>query len=210
MTHNPHIQAAIFDLGGVIIDICPEAIPRNWAHALGTGAEEIIDPFRQDRRFEAMERGQMDIHDYHAHAVELIGRPLTFEDFLTGWNSLLKGPMPGIEPLLAELARHLRLVVLTNTNSAHDAVWRSRLADALQHFERVFVSYEMNARKPEPACFQQVLDYLALDPAAVVMVDDSPDNIAVAREMGMQTILAAGADQIARQFARLGVTLNGE
>ena len=98
MKGNTHIQAAVFDLGGVIIDIRVEAIPRYWARALGANTEEIIDPFRQDTRYQRMERGEIDIHAYHAHTVELIGRPLAFEDFLEGWNSLLKGPVPGVEP----------------------------------------------------------------------------------------------------------------
>jgi len=93
--------------------------------------------------------------------------------------------------------------------AAHDAVWRPRLADALRHFERIFVSYEMGARKPEPDCYRQVLDYLALDPAAVVMIDDSPENLRAARDLGMQTILANGPDQIAHELGRLGVPVKG-
>ena len=205
MKGNSDIQAAVFDLGGVIIDVSVGAIPRHWARALGASTEEIIDPFRQDTRYQMMERGQMDIYEYYAYALELIGRPLAFEDFLEGWNSLLKEPIPGIDLLLARLASHLRLVVLTNTNAAHDAVWRPRLTDALRHFERIFVSYEMGVRKPEPDCYRQVLDYLGLDPRTVVMIDDSPENLRTARSLGMKTILADGTDQIAHELGRLGV-----
>jgi len=208
MKGDAHIQAAVFDLGGVVIEVSVEAIVRHWARALGARAEEIIDPFRQDTRYQLMERGQMDIHEYHAHALKLLGRPLAFEDFLDGWNSLLREQIPGIAELLARLAPHLRLVALTNTNAAHDAVWRPRLADAIRHFERIFVSYEMGVRKPEPESFRAVLDYLALDAPAVVMIDDSPENLRAARGLGMKTVLASGPEQIGWELGQLGVPLD--
>ncbi|KKM75906.1 hypothetical protein LCGC14_1385520 [marine sediment metagenome] len=204
------IQAAVFDLGGVVVDICVEATARYWAEAMQADLAEVLDPFMDDTRYQLMERGEMTMADYHAHMVRRLGGDLSFQDFVAGWNSLLRDPLPGVEGLLAELAAAVRLVALTNTNATHAARWRHTCQAELAHFERVFVSYEIGARKPEPACYRHVLDYLALPPERVAFIDDSPENVAAAEALGMRGIVAEGTDQIARRLAELGVPLNGD
>jgi len=198
-------QAAVFDLGGVIIEVSVEAIPRHWARALEVPLSEVLNPFLADVRYQLMERGEISMRQYHEHLVARLGRAMPFDDFVAGWNSLLRGLLPGVEELLARLCRHLRLVMLTNTNATHAAQWRVDQADVLRHFERVFVSYEMRARKPEPGCFRQVLEYLALEPPRVVFIDDAAENVAAAEGLGMKGIVAAGADQIAESLRAMGV-----
>lgn len=204
--HSP-IRAAIFDLGGVVVDICEQAIRRRWADTLGLSPEQLPDPFADDDRYQLLERGEMSIEEYYRHMVGRMGRAMSFEDFLAGWNSLVVGPVAEMEPLLARLKRSLRLLALSNTNVAHAAVWRPMCAEALRHFERVFVSYEMGLRKPAPECFDKVLAYLGLQPGRVVFIDDSPAHVAAARRVGMKGIVAQDPEQIARELGRLGVEL---
>ena len=61
------IQAAVFDLGGVVVDICVEATARYWAEAMQADLAEVLDPFMDDTRYQLMERGEMTMADYHAH-----------------------------------------------------------------------------------------------------------------------------------------------
>ena len=63
------------------------------------------------------------------------------------------------------------------------------------------------ARKPEAACFRQVLDYLALPAEEVAFIDDKPSNVDAARALGMPGIVATDAGQIAADLECLGVTL---
>jgi len=201
----PAIRAAIFDLGGVVIDISVEQILRSWASSAGMGFEELAEIIRPDQRFEQMERGEIGFREYHAHVCGLLDRAIPYEAFLAGWNSLFRGLVPGIEDLLAELSGRVRLVALTNTNAAHAVVWQRMYAPVLAHFERVFMSHELGVRKPEAACFRQILENLELKPPEAVFIDDDPRNVSAAEDLGMHGIVALSAAATARALREMHV-----
>ena len=201
------VSAVVFDVGGVLIGIDAAEIARQWARITGADPAAVLAAFQADRAYQRLERGEMSVEEYYRHAVSLIGRPMTYAQFDAAWNSLYRGALPGIEGLLDDLAGRVRLVALTNTNASHAAVWLKLYAGLMRPFERIFLSYEMGARKPEPACFRQVLDYLGLRPEEVVFIDDVAENVEAARQLGLHGIVAQSAGQIRAELARLGVVL---
>ncbi len=79
----------------------------------------------------------------------------------------------GAEELLARLAPHCRLYIITNGISS---VQHSRLDSSplRRYVERLFISSEIGSRKPEKAYFDYVLAQLGdVDPSAVLVVGDS-------------------------------------
>lgn len=199
------IKAAIFDLGGVIIDISLERIPRRLAELSGVSFISATAALLQDDLHKKHEIGDAGIEDLHRHVVKRIGKPLSLKDFEDGWNSLFLGVIDGIEPLLAGLAGKLRLVILSNTNDCHARRWRADYAPVLRHFEREFLSHEIKLRKPQPEAYTHVLDYLKLAPAEIVFIDDSRTNVKAAEQLGLAGIHAKSASQIAKELRKLGV-----
>ncbi|NLF32789.1 MAG: HAD family phosphatase [Planctomycetes bacterium] len=203
------IRAVIFDLGHVLVDVRVADTPRAWAAAAGLDAESVERIYWADTAYERLERGQITLADYHAHLAARLDGPLSLEDFERGWCDIFGEILPGVEALLDRLDGQVRLVCLSNTNAAHTAVWSEVYRDLLSRFERVFTSHTMGARKPEAACFRQVLDYLGLPAAEVAFVDDRAENVDAARALGMHGIVATGAEQVAGDLARLGVGAGG-
>ena len=201
------IRAAIFDLGGVVIDIDLTAIPRRLAELTGVPAEAIAAILLQGD-YGRLDSGRMDTADFHRWFVERLGRPVSLADFEDGWNALYRGLVPGIDRLLPDLSRRLRLVALTNTNDSHARRWRPMYAPILSHFERLFLSCEIGVCKPAPAAFQHVLDYLQLPAAEVAFIDDSPANVEAARQLGLAGIHAQTCGQTAESLCRLGVPVH--
>ncbi len=78
-------------------------------------------------------------------------------------------------------------------------------AGEMSMFERVYTSYEIGARKPARAAFDYVLDDAGLAAAECVYVDDLPENVAAARELGMRAILARGTESVREGLAALGI-----
>lgn len=204
MTSNHDIRAAVFDLGEVVLHVDLERTLSAWTSA-GASADRVRDFYRTETEYRRFERGEIDAKAYHRILVDHVGHPLSFQAFLDGWNAMLGETIDGIVDLLTRLEGRLRLVALSNTNCEHEKIWSARNADALRYFERVFTSHDIGSRKPEPACFQAVLDYLALPAESVVMVDDRPDNIDAAVRLGMKGITATDPTQIARRLEDLGV-----
>jgi len=206
----PQILAAVFDLGGVIIDVHEQRPPGLWAASAGVCERDVARLYHNDTQYKLLACGKISMADYHRHIADRIGGPLSFEQFVDGWNAVLGGPLPGAQQLIAQLAGHVRLIVLSNTTACHTSVWSVTLADVLTHFERLFLSHEMGVRKPQPGSFRCVLDYLDLPPEQVAMIDDKPENISAAEALGMKGIVARGAESISRGLAELGLPADPE
>jgi len=101
---------------------------------------------------------------------------------------------PDAPALLADLrARGLAVLVVSN----FDARVRGVLAAlGLSPFvDRVTISSEAGAAKPDPAIFQRALAGLALHPADVVHVGDTVrEDLRGARAAGVRVVLVGGAD----------------
>ncbi len=115
-------------------------------------------------------------------------------------ESLLQ-PNPKLEEMLSSIP--LRKAVFTNADGEH----ARRVLDILgvrHHFERIIDvrDSEFNS-KPHPSAYQRALDILDTRPDECVMVDDSADNLAPAKAMGMLTVLV-GDDAPSSAFSQDG------
>lgn len=205
MTPRPDIEAVVFDLGGVVLDVRMAAGLAVWAERAGFDARQAMARLRADRRYEHLERGQIAPADYHRHVLGLLGGTLSYDDFLAGWNAVFFGYLPGAAELLDRLAGRVRLGCLSNTNAAHAEFFLGAYPDLAGRFETMVLSHRIGARKPEPASYRAVVDAMDLAPQRVAFVDDRPENIAAAEAMGFVGILAAGSAGIEAHLRRLGV-----
>ncbi len=200
-------EAAIFDLGGVVFGISLDPVIRSWAKAAGIPPEDIADRFVADSCYELFEVGEISSQDYRDHLCSALGIRLSTEDFDQGWNSIYLDLLPGIESLLKQLQKRLRLVALTNTNQIHTREWRARYSNILTYFEKVFASHEIGARKPDPDSFHIVLDYLDTDPGRVFFVDDNPENVNGAIAVGIKGFVATSPIEVAEELRQNGLTV---
>jgi len=204
----PAIRAVVFDLGSVLIGVDESLSTRAWADAASLPLEHVEKVYRDDMTYHRLECGELTIEDHHRQIASGLGSPIAFDDFLAGWNSVLLPPLPGAAELTAALAKSLRLVLLTNTNHAHADVWRAYCADLLSPFECVFCSHEMGLRKPDPAIYRRVIDYLDLPADAVAFVDDRADNVAAANGAGLRGIVHTDIPQTTSRLREMGVEIN--
>jgi glucose-1-phosphatase len=116
---------------------------------------------------------------------------------LAGWNAIIGEPMPGIEPLVRELAARRPLYVFSNTNQAHLAHFTPRLAALLSHFRRLFTSCELGHRKPEPEAFARLASEIGVLPERLLFFDDVEEHIVGARGAGLQAYRVRSAAEIA-------------
>jgi putative hydrolase of the HAD superfamily len=103
---------------------------------------------------------------------------------------LLGIPEPRIR-LLESIQETYRIFLLSNSNEIHYLKYREEFQrqygyrdfDAL--FEKVYFSYLLHLKKPEPAIFKWVLNENKLDPAETLFIDDTLMHVEAARELGI-------------------------
>lgn len=107
----------------------------------------------------------------------------------------------GVEALLqfdAELDAGLARLPVTKlifTNSPREHAERVLRAMGLaHHFERIYdLRYFNFVAKPDPACYQHILDELGVAGSEALLLEDTPHNLAPAKALGMTTMLICDA-----------------
>ena len=89
--------------------------------------------------------------------------------------------------LLAELHKKYTLILLSNTNKIHrDYGWGDY--PFLKYFDKLILSYEVHAVKPEPEIYKAVEAYTQAPPEKHLFIDDIAEYAEAARKLGWDAI----------------------
>lgn len=88
---------------------------------------------------------------------------------------------------IRKISNQCRIYSLTNIDNNYNNLNKKRGLYRL--FKKVYASNEMGIEKPDKKVFLTVLKDIALKPEQVLMVDDGPKHISVAKKLGMNTII---------------------
>jgi len=102
---------------------------------------------------------------------------------VASWSHLRQDTVRLIEELAAA---DRRLAMLSNaTREIAESVAALPVAS---HFEHLLFSCYLRAAKPDPRCFRAALTRLDAEPGRVVFLDDRPENVAAAADLGIHAI----------------------
>lgn len=203
------MAVVLFDFFGTLVDYDPSRTAQGYrdAHAQLTalGIELAYTDFLlrwEDTAAQFDAASDVDDHEFSmtelgtAFLAETLGRPPTpaevegvVASYLAEWNQGVS-PIEGVPELLASLAEHHRLAVVTNTHSPTLVPDHLSTMGVAEHFEAVVTSVEVGWRKPHRAIYDATLAALQVDAAECTFVGDTrgPDYIGP-RSMGMRALL---------------------
>ncbi|QDB79184.1 HAD family phosphatase [Georgenia wutianyii] len=201
--HTQKISTVVFDLGKVLVEWDPyEPFAERWTR-------EEFDDFHAEIDFPAFNHEQDAGRTFaeartalaatHPHRVE------DFDHYVTNFARSLGGPVEGTTEIVDELrAAGVRVLGLTNWSAEnfHEA---ARSAPVIDRLEDVLVSGAEGMAKPDPAIFALLIERFGLDPARTAFTDDSPANIAAARDAGLVALHFTGAERLRADLRTLGL-----
>lgn len=191
------LQAALFDLGGVVLDVDFDLALDHWARRSRLPAGEVRRRFAVDEPYRRHETGALPFSGYFAHLRELLALDADEAYVRDGWNAILLREIGGTLAVIDGLRqRGIPCHALSNTNATHVEAIGQRFPDLLPRFGRVFVSHDIGHRKPAPEAFLHVVAALAVPAGAILFFDDLPDNVAAARAVGMDAVLVRSAADV--------------
>jgi putative hydrolase of the HAD superfamily len=191
-------RVVVFDYGEVISRSPGESDRAEIVRIAAVPAERFWERYWAHR--DALDRGDLSVTDYwHTIAGEVgaewgpgVVQQLWAADFRS-WISV----EPGTVELLADMHEGgTRLALLSN--AGFDFSDPFRFSPMGQYFERIFVSAEMNALKPEPAIYLEVATELGISPAQMVFIDNKSVNTDAAAALGITVHHFTGVDSLAR------------
>ena len=206
MLSNDHVDTILFDLGGVIINLDYQATIDAF-EALGwPDFTEQFSKATQSRFFEDFETGRKS----PKALVEYIQKRLpqaSEKQIIDAWNAmLLDVPARRIE-LLKNLRETHTLYLLSNNNDIHydhfsaDLKKDYGIENLGDLFDGMFLSQRIGFRKPDEEAFLHVMEETGLIPSQTLFLEDSPQHVATAIDLGFQTHLVQPGEDIAELFS---------
>ncbi len=193
--NSSDFDAIIFDLGGVILPLFPDATVRAFSKLFERDASTVYTQTKQAGLFDELERGEITADEFRQGVCAHFERNVSAPQLDDAWNAML-GSLPEAHlTFLRTLGSERRAFVLSNTNEIHVARFHADLdrdyGDAARFsecFERVHYSHDLKMRKPEPRVFSAVVEMHDLDPARTVFLDDNHANVEAALSIGLQAL----------------------
>jgi len=185
------IKYIIFDLGAVLLNIDYQKTIDEFKKLGVKNASEFYSKKKQINIFDLLECGKISEQRFVDEFKEITSRASDAE-IISAWNALLLDLPQNRINLLKRIRKKYDIFLLSNTNSIHINEFRKQIGETkylkfYNLFKKVYYSYEIGFRKPNKEAFQIILNENNMNPKEVLFIDDSPQHIAGARVLGIQT-----------------------
>lgn len=196
----------VFDLGNVLIPFDYhiiigklEKIETGLGEKFGKLYSENYHIHRQH------EKSEITSDEFISIMMEWLEKKVKKEEFCRIYSSLfsLNDDMIALLPRLKE---NYKLVLLSNTNSIHrNYSWKNN--EFIKLFDKLILSYEVRAIKPEAKIYKAVEDFTQVPPNEHFYVDDIEEYVNVARQRGWDAVQFVGYDQFIKELKKRGIQL---
>jgi epoxide hydrolase-like predicted phosphatase len=180
------IKAVFFDLGGVILRTEFQAPRQQLADRLGMDYDDLNKLVFESDTSNRASIGEISPEEHWAFVIQRLKRPASElaairEEFFAG---------DIVDRTLLEYIRSLRgkykTGIISNAwSDLRDFIVREKFDDA---FDKIIISAEVGAMKPEAKIFQIALEQFGVSPREAVFLDDFYANIAGCEKVGIKGI----------------------
>jgi len=196
------INAIIFDFGDIFINLDK---PATISGLQKLGMTEWNNEF--DQLNLSFEVGAISPEDFVGSFQKQLPNA-SKEEILKAWNAVLADfPFYRLE-FLQELSKKYRLFLLSNTDSIHIHTFETKSGvsfyqDFYACFEKVYFSFDIGMRKPDPKAYQFVLEENNLIAENTLFIDDKTENTDSAAALGIKVWnLQVGKEDVVDLFSK--------
>ncbi|HSL43570.1 MAG TPA: HAD family phosphatase [Anaerolineales bacterium] len=180
------IKAVFFDLGGVIVRTEFQAPRQQLADRLGIDYDDLNKLIFDSDSSVRASTGEITSEEHWISVIQRLKRPDTERQSIR--DEFFAGDI--VDRTLLEYIRSLRGKYKTGLISnawgdLRDFIAREKFDDA---FDKMIISAEVGAMKPEPKIFQIALEQFGVSPNEAVFVDDFYINIEGCEKVGIKGI----------------------
>lgn len=200
------LRAIIFDIGRVLVRIDVSRAMRGLATGGSLSPAELWTSIEKDPRWQDWQEGRIAPHDWYLHLAKRFSTELSFEQFTEVWNRVLDPTPIHEDAFFANLSKHYRLALLSNTDPIH-----VRHLEATYSFFRYFptriYSCTVGASKPNPLIYSAALRAAKVNAGEALYIDDIAAYVEAAQRLGMAGIQFQSPAQLTSDLKSLGADL---
>lgn len=194
----------IFDLGNVLIRLAYDRVLARLEARSRCSREELVSMLDSAGGYRDLERGLISFKEFHQILRERAGYMDDLRTFREVWGDFFEGPTDGIDEVLRRVRQRYRVAFLSNSNEVHAEVIPRRFASLFGKDDVFIYSHRLRCAKPDPEIFRQTLEMLEASPEDVLFVDDLAENVAAARNIGIQAFQFRDSVELVRDLEANG------
>ena len=187
------INALLFDLGGVIVDLDYNKTIKAF-EAIGLeDAENLYNQFNQSKIFDEFEIGSISREEFIDLLQEKIPQKVSQSKIKEAWNAMILGFEKSKLEQIERYCEKIPCYLLSNTNEIHLEYIQTLLQEVpFKNLELLFTkcyySHIIGKRKPHRETFEWVLNDMGSSPEEVLFIEDSPQHIRGAEKAKIKTL----------------------
>lgn len=198
------IKSVIFDWGGVLIEDPAPSLMQYCTKALHVSKEEYI---KAHSKFAGdFQKGLISEDTFWEQICSELNAPRPKVRSL--WTDAFKAayvPRDDMFSIAASLQENgYRTAVLSNTEVPAMQYFHQQRYDM---FDVLVFSCAEGVKKPDRKIYELTLEKLGSLPGQSVFIDDNPEYINGAKEVGINTVLFQNIDQVKNELIRLGIKI---
>ena len=185
----------IFDLGGVIEKINPNAVIFEFRKIGMLEPNKFFSLYRQSEICSLFESGKIERSEFIEHLRSLCEGNASDAILEAAWCSNQLGVPQATVDILSELKKMgVNLFILSNTNCIHAEYVEKTFSEKYRtkfnrFFRGVYYSYRIKERKPNERSYKYLLKNASLSPGQCIYIDDIEKNLRVPYVLGMCCLL---------------------
>jgi epoxide hydrolase-like predicted phosphatase len=182
------IKAVIFDVGGVLVRTSDWTLRRHWEEKLGLASgqsEELVFGEPMGTRAQLGEISTEELWLWIGQQQKL--SPIELSAFQTDFWARDELDQ-NLVNLLDGLRGNYQLAIISNAMDNLRILLTQQYPIA-DRFELIISSAEEGIMKPDTEIYKRTLDRLSVQPEEAIFIDDSAENVAGARDVGLQAVL---------------------
>lgn len=194
----------VFDLGNVLIPFDHSMWITNFNKIEPGLGNLVFKKFKANTHIQMeYEGGKISDEEFIKICLNWLDHKINAEEFCQIFSNIFTFNDDVID-LLPKLGEKYKLVLLSNTSRIHkDYAWGEY--PFINYFDKLILSHEVKAVKPEPIIYKSVEKYTEEEPESHIFIDDILEYVEGAKKLGWDGIHFTGYDNLVDEFKARGI-----
>ena len=194
----------VFDLGNVLIPFDYSIAVNKLNKIEARLGDDFIDSYKSNYHIHrAFERGDMSEKEFLDSMLNIVDHKIDAETFCRYYSEIFS-VNEDLASLLPILKEKYMLVLLSNTNSIHHRYGYQHY-EFLKHFDKLILSHEVNAVKPEEKIYRAVEAFTLKASEKHIFIDDIKEYVDGAKNIGWDAIQFKGYDDLIKDLKQKNI-----
>src|SRR3989339_1178019 len=189
------LKAIVFDLGNVLLPFDYSIVVRRLNAIEENLGETFLTFYKANYELHrSFERGDLPEEKFISTMLDAMLNKIDAKIFCKFYSEIFT-LNENVASLLPQLKQNCKLVLLSNTNAIHKKYgWEQY--EFIKYFDKLILSHEVNAVKPEVKIYKTVAEFTGLQPEEHLFIDDILEYVNGAKKLGWDGIEFTGYENL--------------